>query len=177
MIRGPFGIPRFTDLGVFVKDGNEITEDDLTIKIERKSSTLSGRWSEYSSLSDEPLLGIGVADEGGDFVEVKMEYQTEAADHLDFDFLTYTAGRIAYGISNVGYIHKVYVSENIRRLKVGTDLIDIAIHDMQQQDIDTVYAQAVSEAGLKLLKDNGFETASDELNNFSRHSWMVKDLD
>jgi N-acetylglutamate synthase-like GNAT family acetyltransferase len=181
MPEGPRGIPRFTSIGPFVVDDEDVTEEDLFTEINKTStSSIKVEYTEFETLVDEPPLGVGVADSRGIIADVELNYYSEASEFVkkryDKEIATYTAGSIRYAMSNVGYIHKVYVKKALRRLGIGNELMDIALNDMREENINTVYAKTVSSSGQGIAADNGFEVATEELNSQSRDTWMVKKL-
>lgn len=175
MPQGPNGVPRLTDIGPIVADIKDIDEDDIWIETKRNSNKLiESKFSEYRSFTDDFIDLEG--DERGEIVSVKMKYEEWDTVLGDTDFFTYTGGSIRYAITDIGYIHKIKVNSNFRRLGIGTELMEIALDDMKNEGVETVYTKAISEAGDKLTDKFGFRV-NDELNRLNpRDEWKFKEL-
>lgn len=175
MPEGPNGVPRLTDIGPIVADIKDVNEDDIWVETKRNSNKLiKSEFLEYGSFTDDFHDVEG--DKRGEIVSVKMKYKEWDTILGDTDFFTYTGGSIRYAITDIGYIHKVKVNSDFRRFGIGTELMEIAVDDMENEGIETVYTKAISEAGDELTDKFGFRL-HDELNTLnSQNQWKVKEL-
>jgi N-acetylglutamate synthase-like GNAT family acetyltransferase len=175
MPQGPNGVPRLTDIGPIVADIKDVNEDDIWIETKRNSNKrIESKFLEYKSFTDDFQDVEG--DERGEIVTIEMKYEEWDTVLGDTDFFTYTGGSIRYAITDIGYIHKVKVNPDFRRFGIGTELMEIALNDMRNEDIKTVYTKAISEAGDELTDEFGFRL-HDELNTLNpRNEWKVKEL-
>jgi len=175
MPEGPNGLPRLTDIGPAVKDAKELEQDEIWIETKRENSVnLKSRFIEYSSFVDDFHSVQG--EERGQVVNVQMNYKEWDTVLGDTKFFTYTGGRIKYAVSDIGYIHKIKVDEDLRRLGIGREMISIALDDMKEQKVKKVYTKAISQAGDELTSEFGF-TPHDELNKLNpRDRWKVKQI-
>jgi N-acetylglutamate synthase-like GNAT family acetyltransferase len=175
MPQGPNGVPRLTDIGPIVADIKDVNEDDIWIEAERKQNRrIKSEFLEYGSFTDDFHDVEG--DKRGEIVTVEMKYEEWDTVLGDTDFFTYTGGTIRYAITDIGYIHKVKVNPDFRRFGIGTELMETALDDMRNKDIETVYTKAISEAGNELTDKFGFKL-HDELNALNpQNQWKVKEL-
>jgi len=175
MPEGPNGLPRLTDIGPAVKDAKDVEKDDIWIETERNRNVrLESKFIEYSSFVDDFHDVEG--EDRGEVINVSMKYEEWDTVLGDTDFFTYTGGKIIYSISDIGYIHKVKVDSDLRRLGIGSEFMKISLDDMRNNDISKVYTKAISEAGRELTDQFGFEH-HDELNTLNpTNEWRYKEL-
>jgi len=175
MIRGPNGVPRLTDVGPLVKDAKDLDRGEIWIETKREQNRrIKSEFLEYGSLSDDFHDTSG--EPIGEIVKVSMKYKEWDTILGDTDFFTYTGASVSYAITDVGYIHKIKVNRDLRRLGIGTELIEIVLDDMKQNNIGVVYTQTISDAGRGLMDQFGFEE-HDELNTLNpQNNWKFKEL-
>jgi len=175
MPKGPLGLPRLTNIGPLVRDIKDAEIDDVWVETKRETyKNIKSEFLEYGSLSDD-FHDIN-AENGGEVIRVEMKYQEWDTVLGDTDFFTYTAGKISYAVSNVGYIHKVKVNDDFRRLGIATELVEMALDDAKNEDVSKVYTKTVSEAGEELMDEFGFKPHNG-LNSLNpQNQWKVKEM-
>jgi len=175
MPKGPNGVPRLTSLGPLVADEKDIERDDIWIETKRESNRrIKSKFVEYGSFVDDFHSVEG--DDRGEIVTVEMKYQERDTILGETDFFTYTGASVTYVITDIGYIHKVKVNNDLERLGIGSELIEIALDDMESESVNTVYTKTISSAGRGLMEQFGFKEHG-ELNNLNpRNEWLFKEI-
>ena len=175
MPEGPNGVPRFTSLGPLVADKKNLERDDIWIETKRESNIrIKSKFLEYGSFVDDYHSVEG--EDRGEVVTVEMKYKEHDTILGETDFFTYTGARVTYVITDIGYIHKVKVNDDLKRLGIGSELIEIALEDMESESVDTVYTKTISSAGRSLMEQFGFKEHG-ELNDLNpRNEWLFKEI-
>lgn len=175
MPQGPNGIPRLTDIGPLVKDAKELDRGEIWIETKREANRrIESEFIEYSSFTDNFHDVDG--EERGEIVTIQMKYKEWDTIMGNTDFFTYTGARVTYAMTDIGYIHKIKVNSDLRRLGIGTELMEMAVSDIQDSGVRTVYTKAVSKAGDELTEEFGF-TRHKDLNTLNpQNEWKSKNL-
>lgn len=167
MPKGPFGGPRITELLPFSSD-----EAEVEFKEERNSARTLPQELEglLGALGEHPEQVTKVRRE----VIVKQEPDEGPVDILnsikkELSELGKRAATIQYYVVNgkIGYIHSSKVDKRFRRKGLATELRGEALDDMEKLGVQTVYSFPTTDAGLGLVKSQGF-TESEVVDYYSK---------
>jgi len=162
---GPFGFPRVTDVGPLT---DKRAEQEFSV-VEKNTSVLTETGIELrleDKLNKDPYRG--------DFKRVEMELKAlekVEESNRDIDILAEIENAInqltretkvgwaTYNYdpeSNIAVTGKVRVSDEFRKLGIGTELVKRRNDDMRERGVEEVWALAATQGGKSILKKAGF---------------------
>lgn len=179
MPEGPLGFPRVTNIGPFtdVKATQEFDRDTFEEKpadllLDREISSIHDSYDTEGNRVRAELIvrqHIGEYDGDGPLDRLKHEMDILTRDET-VAFMTY------FYNDDVGRVIDVQVEDEFQRIGIGTRLKSQELDHMQDQGVEVVYTDVISEGGYRLADKTGFEPIyrADHI-NFQESSLVFND--
>lgn len=161
MPEGPFGFPRVTSLGPFSEMDAEQEfnrDNDYNVKppvqfLDREISIIHDDYSGLGGVDVEASLIVREQiDEPGERIVDKIEHEMEVITREE------NIGHITYFYSgDVGRVITVNVDKDFRRMGIGTKLKNKELDHMQDEGVEVVYTDIISDGGYRLAKRTEFK--------------------
>jgi len=161
MPEGPLGFPRITNIGPFTE--LEATQEfERDIDRQRAPNLFLDR--EISIIHDSYPGGKGNYTESKRMVREEIEeYDGNGPlDRLEHELDVFNRDEVVgimryFYTADVGRIVDVKVDEEFQRMGIATQLKNLELDHMEDNGVEVVYTDVISEGGYRLAKKTGFE--------------------
>jgi ribosomal protein S18 acetylase RimI-like enzyme len=160
MPEGRFGFPRLTNIGPFTElEATQEFERDIeehrppNLFLDREISIIHSSYPDSKGTEvSAKLIVREQLEEPGDRIIDKIEHEIDVFTRDE------VVGVMRYYYANdVARIIDVKVDEDFQRMGIATRLKNLELDHMEENGVEVVYTDVISEGGYRLAKKTGFE--------------------